>query len=65
MQDIKQKAKVNYVDRETCEKQYPTRVIDEKHICAGGNDGIDSCKGTTKKKYIKQARFLNRLFIHI
>src|SRR5262249_62376710 len=34
------------VDRETCQQAYPTRKIDERHICAGLKEGgKDSCQG--------------------
>ncbi|XP_053697459.1 CLIP domain-containing serine protease B4-like [Sabethes cyaneus] len=36
---------VNGVSQAACREQYPMANIDDRHICAGGEAGKDSCKG--------------------
>lgn len=36
---------VNGVPMDSCRQQYPSAKIDERQICAGGEQGKDSCRG--------------------
>lgn len=43
--DVKLKAIVPFVDRRVCQMAYEKKLIAEDQLCAGGQVGIDSCRG--------------------
>lgn len=60
--DVKLKAVVPLVSRRACQVAYEKKLIADDQLCAGGQPGIDSCRGDSGGPLM--ANFYGRWFAH-